>query len=386
MQNCKDWICLAGDDYWNSNPHSRYHIAKEFSKHGRVLWVNSIGHRFPSLKKKKGWQLILRKLKSYLIFFRKPEPNFYVLSPMTIPVFRGKFISSFNSEILWLQIRIISFVIGMKKKYYFISSPSFGVLHKKFNNSFIIYYYSDLYTVFREVKHKEETEELDRNLIAISKLIYGASKKICENLVDRGVSAKYLPHAVDKSHFEIKDISIPDSIKDIKHPIIGYYGTITDSNDWEIIDYCSQERPAYQFVFIGKKFISLPELEKRPNIHFINKVPYNLIPNYGKQFDVAIMFWVMREWIKNSSPLKLLEYFSLNKPVVSVDIPEVREKFSNLVYLANGKEDFLTCIDLALTEEGRKRVNNYNDIIDNYSWGKIIDRINLDIREKENAQ
>ncbi len=381
-----DWICLSGDDYWNSNPHSRYHISKEFSKNSRILWVNSIGHRFPSLKNRKGWLLIGRKIKSYFIFFRRPESNFYVLSPLTIPVFKGKLINKINAEFLWIQIVIAAKLIGIKKEYYFVSSPSFGMIYSKLKNAFVIYYYSDLYTAFRELKHKKEIEENDLRLIAISKLVYGASKKICENLLYKDVHIKYLPHAVNKNHFEKFNGTIPGDIKNIPHPIIGYYGTITDSNDWEIIDYCSKERPSYQFVFIGKKFISIPELEKRSNIHFVNKVPYELIPLYGKQFDVAIMFWVMRKWIQNSSPLKLLEYFALKKPVVSVDIPEVRERFGDLVYIAKDKKEFLSGIDKALSDENKSIIEKYNVILSEYSWEKVVNTIYDDIGEIKNVQ
>jgi len=381
-----DWICLAGDDYWNSNPHSRYHIAKEFAKYGKVLWINSIGHRFPSLKQKKGWKLVFNKFLSYLRYFRKPENNFYVLSPLTIPSFKSKIIFSLNSKILWFQISIICFFLRIKKKYFFISSPSFGILDKKLKNSFNIYYYSDMYTVFRELENKTIMEELDKKLLAISKIIYGASKKICESLRNQNINILYLPHAVDRKHFEVNNEIVPDDIKFIKYPIIGYYGTITDSNDWSIIDFCSKERPNYNFVFVGKKLISLPELEKRQNIFFIDKVPYKLIPHYGKMFDVAIMFWVLRDWIKHSSPLKLLEYFALKKPVVSVDIPEVKERFGDVVYLANSKEDFLNYIDLALTDDGKKRIEKYEKILLDYSWSNVVDRIYKDIEELENVK
>lgn len=377
-----DWICLSGDDYWNSNPHSRYHIAKEFSKKGKVLWVNSIGHRFPTLKKKKGWLIIFRKLRSYFIFFRKPLCNFYVLSPITIPIFKGNFVKKLNSELLWIQIKIISKIIKIEMKYFFISSPMYGILHRKLKNMIVIYYYSDLYTSYRELINKNEIIELDNHLIRVSKLIYAASKKISDTLKTKGINVKYLPHAVDKEHFNIVPNFIPEEIKNIKHPIIGYYGSITDSNDWEIIEYCSRMRPNYSFVFIGKKLISLPELESRKNIHFIDKVPYDMIPYYGYYFDVAIMFWVMREWIIHSSPLKLLEYFALGKPVVSVDIPEVREKFSDLVFIAKTKFEFLEKIDLALQIDKVKMKEAYKKILTNNSWENLVNIIYKDLENE----
>ena len=373
-----DWICLTADDYWNSNPHSRYHIAKQFTKKSKVLWVNSIGTRFPSLKKGKGIKLIIRKLKSYLIFYRKPEPNLYVISPITIPVFHGSLIKKINTELLWIQIKFFETALRLKNSNYFISSPSYGILAEKISKYFCIYYYSDLYTSDREIKYKSEMELLDKKLLSTSKLVYSCSVKICETIGGNGKKPQYLPHSVDVGHFT-KHYEKPEILSKIKSPIIGYYGGMSDSNDWEIIDYITLKRPNYNFVFVGKKFITLPEIEKRSNVFFIDKVTYIDIPSYGSCFDVAIMFWVLRNWILHSSPLKLLEYIALGKPVVSVDIPEVSEKFGNIVLISQDKYSFLDNIDKALSINNSNLIKEYQKILINHSWEKVVERIYSDM-------
>ncbi len=375
-----DWICLTADDYWNSNPHSRYHIAKRFSKTSRILCVNSIGTRFPSLKRKKGIKLILRKIKSYLIFYRKPEPNFYVISPITIPVFHGSLIKKINSEILWLQIRFFKYLLRLNNARFFISSPSFGILSKKLSKSFCIYYYSDLYTSDREIKFKSEMESLDKKLYSVSNLVYCCSEKICETIGSNGKFPKYLPHSVDVKHFS-NNYAKPVAMLNIKSPIIGYYGSISDSNDWEIIDYITKERPNYNFVFVGKKFVDLYEIEKRQNVFFIDKVSYKDVPAYGSCFDVAIMFWVLRNWILHSSPIKLLEYIALGKPVVSVDIPEVKKNFGDVVLIAKDKFEFLNKIDEALHIDKAGLQKKYQPILKNHSWEKVVEKIYKDMGE-----
>lgn len=371
----QNWVCLAADDYWNSNPHSRYHIAKEFSKNGKILWVNSIGHRMPSLKKKNGFVLILRKLKSYIIFFRKPESNFYVLSPITIPSFGNSVvIKKINTQLLWFQIQLTKLLLQLGDTGYFISSPSFGILDKKLKNSLVIYYYSDLYTSYRELKNTNGLAKLDERVYNISKYVFAASDKICSTLNEQKRKATYLPHGVDVNHFKYPGAK-PQAMQNIDSPIIGYYGTLSDSNDWELIEYISEKRPEYNFVFIGKKFIELPNLEKKKNVHFISKVSYKEIPGYGNCFDVAIMFWILREWIQHSSPLKLLEYFALGKPVVSVDIPEVRNSYSNLVLIGRNKEEFLERIDEALSMNRNELKEKYKKVLAASSWQNRVNTI-----------
>ena len=375
-----DWICLSADDYWNSNPHGRYHIAKEASRTHKVLWVNSIGHRLPSFSRKTGWLLVFRKLRSYAKYFRKPEPNFYVLTPITIPSFKSKLFQSVNRKMLWLQISICARIIGIRNPIYFVSSPSFGILHEKLRGSAVIYYYSDLYTTHREVIHKAETEYLDSKIREVSVLVYGASTEICRRIAEVDKRIRYLPHAVDLQHFQEapKD---PDPFSGIPRPIIGYYGQLNVGNDWDILKYCAQERPKYSFVFIGKKFIDLKEFEQRPNVYFFDKVPYMEIPRYGSHFDVAIMFWVLSEWIFHCSPLKLYEYLALGKPVVSVDIPEVRNKYNGIVLLAKSKNEFLEQIDRALNLDHEELRIAYNKIIKDLSWSKVLEKICYDLSQ-----
>ncbi len=375
-----DWICLTADDYWNSYPHSRYHIAKQFSKSSRILWVNSIGTRFPSLRTKKGIKLIFRKIKSYLIFYRNPEPNFFVISPLTIPVFHGMLVKKINAEILWLQIKLFKYILKLNNTHFFISSASFGILSDKLSKYFCIYYYSDLYTSDREIKFKKEMETLDKKLFSISKLVYCCSEKICETVGSNGKVPLYLPHSVDVKHFT-NYYKKPEALTKIKSPIIGYYGSLTDSNDWDIIDYITKERPNYNFVFVGKKFIDLFYIEKRPNVFFIDKVSYQDVPAYGSCFDVAIMFWVLRNWILHSSPLKLLEYIALGKPVVSVDIPEVKKNFGEVVLIGKNKIEFLEKIDEALCIDKSELEKKYQQILKNHSWEKVVERIYNDMGE-----
>ena len=66
-------IHFSGDDYWNSNPHSRYHLTNAFWQKGyKVVWINPIGTRFPSRKiKSLFYYRIYNKIKSLLKLLQK---------------------------------------------------------------------------------------------------------------------------------------------------------------------------------------------------------------------------------------------------------------------------------------------------------------------------
>jgi glycosyltransferase involved in cell wall biosynthesis len=99
-------------------------------------------------------------------------------------------------------------------------------------------------------------------------------------------------------------------------------------------------------------------------VYFLGPKPYEQIPFYGKEFDVAIMPWNRNKWIQFCNPVKIKEYLALGKPVVSTYYPEI-EPYSDIVYIAQDNDAFVFRIlealeerDPAKAEERRKRVHN----------------------------
>ncbi|MEH6591100.1 MAG: glycosyltransferase, partial [Halioglobus sp.] len=157
-----------------------------------------------------------------------------------------------------------------------------------------------------------------------------------------------------------------------KSPVIGYFGSITDSNDWDMIEHAALERPEWQFVFIGKKLINLPALEVLPNVHFLGFTPYEDLPGIAVNFDVGIMFWKMTDWIKACSPLKFKEYLAMGLPVVSVPIDEVVNKYSDYAEVASTGPEFVKAVEKCLTMDVKVK---HREFAKQYSWTEAVREI-----------
>jgi hypothetical protein len=370
----KTIIHFSCDDYWNSNPASKYHIMKSFwKKDYTILWINPIGTRFPSIKRKKQFLgRIFRKVKSLLKLLNKIDDNYYVYTPFILPTFTENKVQQINDILLKFQISLLEIILKIKKPILFFSTPVYGNIINKIKYDASIYFYSDQYTLYRELsqENKHYLETLDRILYKKSDLIFCVSQMIYEGVAKKtDKPVYYYPHQVDFQFFQksLKEDYEPLDIKNIPHPIIGYYGTLTDSNDWELIEYCAKNRPDYNFVFIGQRGVDLPSLEELNNVYFLGRKTYDEIPHYAKKFDVCLMFWIRREWIAHCSPLKLKEYLSLEKPVVSTYIEEVADKFTDIVFVSENQQEFLKNIDLAL-EDSSARTRKGVEKVRNDSW------------------
>src|SRR5450432_214646 len=79
----RDIICFSHD--WSGDPLSKTHLMRLLSRENRILWVNSIGYRTPTVSKA-DMSRAFKKLAAFTVPLREVEPNIFVLNPLAIPL------------------------------------------------------------------------------------------------------------------------------------------------------------------------------------------------------------------------------------------------------------------------------------------------------------
>ena len=100
-------------------------------------------------------------------------------------------------------------------------------------------------------------------------------------------------------------------------------------------------------MLIGDATCPIDDFVSLPNVHWLGFRPYEEIPSYGAEFDVALMPWLRNDWIEHSNPIKLKEYLALGLPVVSTDFPEVHY-YSDAIAIARDDDHFVELVREAL--------------------------------------
>lgn len=163
-------------------------------------------------------------------------------------------------------------------------------------------------------------------------------------------------------------------------PIVGYFGAISEWFNIELVEFCALENPDLDFVLIGRvdDNIGLRSSPSLPNIKFYGEQPYELLTSYLYSFDVCIIPFKMVELIKATNPVKVYEYLSSGKPVVSTDMPEVRQAMSAYVYIAQDSQEFSACIKAALNEHDQALSSARINWARQQSWDiRALDYLNL---------
>lgn len=372
-------VCFAGDDYWHSNPHSRFHIMKALHRRGhRILWINSLGMNLPKVGRKGFVRKVTQRFRSWLRWLRPAHDGFHVLTPIALPLFGHRLIEVVNDRWITAQIRLAYWLLAIRKPLVFASTPSYGGVIRKLPRDGMIYYYSDKYDSYHDITALQSIRRLDEQLFTAADAVFCASQEVCDSLVTRRPDVYYLPHAVDFRHFNDvlgEDVPPPADIAMIPRPRIGYFGSLNENNNQDLVAYAAELDPQLQFVLIGRPFGDFSRLRSLTNVHFLGFKPYAELPRYAKNFDVAFMDWKMTDWIRHSNPLKTQEYLSLGLPVVAVPIKELRLRFGDCMTFASDGPEFLAAIKSCLGERDPDLKRIRIDKVRGESWDSRVDEM-----------
>jgi len=110
-------------------------------------------------------------------------------------------------------------------------------------------------------------------------------------------------------------------------------------------------RPDWSWVFVGPLQTSAEEISSKPNVRLLGFKDHRELPDYVRNFDVCIVPYVKSAYTETVVPVKINEYLAAGKPVVSTDLPTIREfnaQHNVLIATENSSDKFLKAIEDAL--------------------------------------
>ncbi|MEO0091182.1 MAG: glycosyltransferase [candidate division WOR-3 bacterium] len=293
-------------------------------------------------------------------FFSPPikiQPNLAVFAfPPIIPAsrFESGYIRTFNTK---------RFVQRIKKYYYplvrerkkpvvaIIVTPYWFDIISELNFSLICYDCIDDVKVFCKEKHLNYFINLQRKLIEKSDLVIISAEKLKDDIlaINSQKPITYIPNGVAFDFFSEhkNDSQIADSLLSFKRPIIGFVGAIFNWIDITLIKKTAETFSDCSVVLVGPvQDVKIPTL---PNLHYLGVKPFSSIPAIINAFDVCLIPFVAGEVSDKVDPIKIYEYLALGKPVVAINLPELK-RMASLIYFAESKDDFINAIRKALNE------------------------------------
>ncbi len=130
--------------------------------------------------------------------------------------------------------------------------------------------------------------------------------------------------------------------------VIGYYGAIAEWFDLDLLEAVANRFETCCVLLVGADTVDARKrLSSCRNVLLTGEVIYSDLPYYVHGFDVCILPFKVLPLTLATNPVKVYEFLSAGKPVVSVDLPEIHQ-FEDLVSIGPDISSFLAAVERAL--------------------------------------
>jgi glycosyltransferase involved in cell wall biosynthesis len=336
---------------WTNKQHTTHHLALTGY---RVLYIESIGLRAPTLNKKDSrriWQRLKRGLKPP----RQVENNVWVLSPLAIPFKQHWLIVRIiNQGYLNLGIKLFMLMHRFKNPLIWSYHPFIQSAIKGITRNALIYHcVDDLAAVPGINKEKFNIEE--QQFLSLCDFVFVTSKSLENKCKISSANVYYFPNVVDVDHFDPVNTNniLPADLEKIPLPRIAYVGVLSDFKmDLNLVKQTIQLRPNFNWVFIGderegQNNPDLCKLKDLSNVYFLGHKSYNQLPQYLHGMDVGTLPTLINDYTKSMFPMKYFEYLAAGVPVVSTALDFIKDH-QDEVRIANNPQEFIDAIDVQL--------------------------------------
>jgi len=368
-------------------------IAKELSLHNRVLYIN-----MPLDRKTIAQQKNDPNIRRHLQIIRNKEERLVAVAPNLWNYYPAAILESIN----WIpSTAVFSFFnrinnrrfsrdiktavkkIGFDKYILFNDNDIFRSFYLKelLRPEIYIYYSRDnLLGVDYWKRHGTTIEpaHIAKADIGMANSIY-----LANYLRKYNSNAWYIGQGCNIALFNAEAAyEIPEDLRPIPHPLIGFVGAInTIRIDEAAIRCIARERPHWNIVLIGPEddYFAKSELHGMPNVYFLGKKPIDQLPWYIAAFDACINPQLVNPVTVGNYPLKVDEYLAMGKPVVATRT-EAMQIFGGNVYLAENPPAFPPLIDQALSEDNEERRRQRIELARQHTWAESAKQMHLAIK------
>lgn len=383
-------IIIVGQQPWDVEIGSNCkNIALEFSKHNRVLYVNSALDRVSLLKGATDPKIIKRH---NIIKHKEPglvqiNPSMWNLYPDTIvesinwikihAVF--KFFNRINNERFAKSILNAIQELGFSNYILFNDNDMFRSFHlKELLKPALSVYYSRDYMLAVDY-WKRHGEKLEPILIADSDICVANSTYLADYCRKFNPNSYYVGQGCDLDLFmEYSSSLLPFDVQQIPGLKIGYVGALSGLRlDIQLLVEIAKAKPFWSILLVGPEdeMFLKSELHELSNVYFLGSKSPSLLPEYIHAFDICLNPQVVSQVTIGNYPRKIDEYLAMGKPVVATSTPFMEAVFSDHTYLAKSAADYIDLIERAQTENNKELANARRTFASTHTWENSVSEI-----------
>lgn len=352
---------IFGEDF-QRHPHALEHLLRPLFNDNQFIWVETIGLRSPKFNfydLKRIFEKISKWTKTSPNSLQSIPQNISIIRPFMIPFNQFKLIRIFNRWSVDRAVLKKMNELNIKNPISIASVPNAADYVGNYQEKLKLYFCVDEFSLWPGLNY-QLVSKLEKTLMEKVDCIMATSSALVESKIIPGKKTILIDHGVEFEHFNL-------GRKQAKgNPLkICYFGLFDQRNNQELLAYIANHLPEDQIDIIGNVVCETHLLKNCSNIKFLGPVSYQALPEKIKQYDIFILPYVENELTRNINPLKLKEYISTSRFIISTPLPEVL-KFKEFIAIGKDGNEFVNHINYYRT---------HGDQVDYFNPDKAINYI-----------
>ncbi len=373
-------VCVGFNDWdndvWTNQHHLMYRLAASGS---RVLFIESLGLRRPSLGSGRDLRRIARRLRRGL---QRPRlrDGVFVLSPLVLPLHTSDAVRRLNAALLRRQVRTAVKRLGPDRPVLWAYVPQAEALLGTLDPELVVYHCVDDIAAQGRID-AESFAAAEERFARRADLVLASAPALAERMRQFSDHVLFAPNVADTELFSkaLDAEPVDPALAALPEPRIVFTGAIVSRKlDIELLTALARKRRDWSFALVGTVGLGDPETDiesiaREPNVYLLGPRRYEQLPAVLRAGAVGLIPYRTSQLTQSIFPMKVYEYLAAGLPVVATGLPALADVAD--VKLVDGLDATLEAIEQALSEDGDARRRERSSAASEHSWDTRLSEI-----------
>jgi glycosyltransferase involved in cell wall biosynthesis len=321
-----DIVCVGFADWDAELWTNQQHLMSRLARDNRVLFVESLGLRRPTLAGR-DVRRIARRLGRGLAPPRQRD-GVHVLSPLVLPLHSSRAARALNRRLLPLLVRRAARRLRLHRPVLWGYVPQAEVLLDALQPSRVVYHCVDDIAAQKGVdaaSFRAAEERFARRadlVLASAPALAARMRTLSSHVLDA-------PNVADTALFAtaLADGPVDPAIAALPEPRVVFTGAVTATKlDLPLLAELARARSEWAIALVGPVGAGDPTtdvspLAALPNVHLLGPRRYDDLPAVLRGASAALIPYAINELTASVFPMKVYEYLAAGLPVVATPLP-----------------------------------------------------------------
>jgi glycosyltransferase involved in cell wall biosynthesis len=364
-------VCVGFADWDSENWTNQQHLMSRLALENRVLFVESLGLRRPTLSRR-DLRRMARRLRRSLHPLNLRD-GVYVLSPLVVPFHGRAAVRRLNRFLLRRAVRVATARLGMERPILWGYVPQAIELVDLLAPIRVVYHCVDDIAAHERIDDTSFAEA-ERRFLERADLVIASSAPLAQRLAAGRHDVRLMPNVADTGLFAtaLEPGPIDSDLDALPRPRIVFVGAVSAIKlDLALIAELARLRPAWSIALVGPVGLGDPStdvsaLAQLPNVHLLGARTCNELPAVMRGADAGLIPYRLNRLTASIFPMKVYEYLAAGLGIVSTRLPSLAGVED--VRFAGDAAETAVALEALLAEDADDERRRRSQVASGHSW------------------